>query len=373
MSGLSRRRYPRRTYKRRRAYSRRPIYRRRSYKRRRFSVGRGLPRRSFHARGNRRFVNLTRVMKHERGRFKVSSWSATGRLNPTTTVRVPSFTTYNFTQNTTNVVKFNSMSPIAIPPFTGLDTEVYSKFLSTRVVCSRLTVYVERQDGVDISPWEFTLTPLNSFQYISGVSAGTLYTQAPSWTPTGVTGTEARYQTLRLQKGSVSRTLGAPAGGLGPLKIRLSSTVMQSAMNLDPGDYTNSAYTESSSAGVSPNGRLNWWMLSAFCQNPTASGTHDFTLQIKFTAWIRAWQPRLTYELTASGPAPISSDPEGKEEKKEPLPPPEDSDDESALDQFVDLRMVEAPKRPSMAPPSPAPASSGSELRRTVSRAIVRP
>lgn len=379
MSGFSRRRrFPsrRRTYKRKRAYSRRrpSIYKRRSYKSRRFYRAPRAFRSALHSTRARRYTNLSVVPKKTKAFFKSSSYVSTGRLGPVTTVRTPYFVAYNFLQNSVSVAAMNAYSPTttSFPQLTGLEHEVWPRFYYTRVVCSRLTVTIERQDGLDVSPWEFSLTPVNRSQYVDGVTLATRDTQSPVWSPGALTGTEAKWQSLIRERGTRRKMIGSPMGGQGPMKIRLSSTVLQSAMNLLPGSSVNPGYAEVYNTPLGLDFR-NYWMLGVFCQNPTASGQHDFTIQVRFTVWLKAYVPKLTYLFNASTAAPTSPDAESKEEKSRGEEGPDSEDDDPSLDQFVDLRVVEAPKRPSMAPPSPAPAASGSELRRTVSRAVVRP
>lgn len=371
MSGLYRRRRApyRRSYKRKRAYSRRRplIYKRRSYKRRRSYV-RGYPRRALRTRSTHRFVNVSRDVRRDKGFFKLSAYSAVDRISFNCTVHTPYMASLNCPQNSTNVTSLNLLCPTTFPPIVGLMTDVYNKYGYTRVVCSRLTVTIQREDGLDISPWEFALTPLNRYQYSQGVTTGA-HTNTPTWAPTGVAATvDARWASLKQQRGTRSKRIGSATSGVGPLTLRLSSTVMQAANYYLSSDPTDNGFNETSAASVS-NTYRNYYLLSAFCQNPTATGTREFTMQFRYTWWVKAWLPRLTALVTA----PTSSDPESKEEKSRGEVGLDSEDDDPSLDQFVDLRVVEAPKRPSMAPPSPAPAAGGSELRRTVSRAVVRP
>jgi len=293
-----------------------------------------------------RYVDVSRHFQRDRGFYKLVHRSEYGRLAWGATVHVPFGGYVQFTQNTLNIAKINSMAP-SLSQFTstitGRETEVYKKFNYTRVVASRISIHIERQDGVDLSAWEFCLVPLNGPTYAAGVTVNP-YTQNAVWRPARpdtdpvvYLDTVESWQAFKAQRGAHSRVL-APAATGGdakmPGRIKLYSTVSQSAMNIAPGANVDPAYNETSAFGIT-NTAINWWMLGCFCQNPTANGNREFTLSITCTYWVKAWGAKLPFLLKSTGPS---------EETKERGSDGMDEDPE--LDAFTDLSVAEPPPLP---------------------------
>lgn len=372
-SYAGRRSYKGTTY-RRKTY-RRPSYKRRYVARKRYMGRKGTMKKGGavgalrRTRAYSRYVNVSRSIKTETGLFKlVTRKTSTSILGQVQAVHTPWIKNYNFLQNSTESGNLTGFVPgaIGLPTPPGLFTKVYNLFVNTRVLCSRLTVKVTRTDGVDISPWRVCLAPVNAFDYSQYVTGATQYTTAPVWQPTGAGTPGAQFDSLTMVRGARVKTMGPAAapGGNTPARVVLSSTVMQTTMNLDPAARTDAKYNETPTSGISANPDGNWWIFSIHSADPTGAGTTEFTLEIQQTWWIKAWQPYTPYIVASK-----KVDAEGKEAKEAKTRSEEEDEEKEmdvALEDFQDLSLA-APGPPAAAapPPSltPTPAAAAAPAR----------
>lgn len=360
----ARRSYKGTTY-RRKAY-RRPSYKKRYVARKRYTGRRKASVKKGAARGPlrrspayKRYVNVSRSIKSDTGLFKlVSKKQSDGYISYNQLTHTPWIKCYNFIQNSLNSANLTNYvtTAIGIPLPPGLTTKVYNQFLHTRILCSRLTLRLTRADGVDISPMRVCLAPVNANDYSLYVS--NQYTATPTWQPSGAATAGEQFTSLTMVRGARVKTLGPAAapGSTTPSRVTLSSTVMQSTMNLEPDARIDPKYNENKINGISANPDANWWIFAIHAGDPTGAGLVEFTLEITQTWWIKAWQPFTPWIVHSKGYADEAK--ESKDEKKKPEDE-EEKDMDVALEDFQDLSVAAPdPPRPAAMPPAPSPATA---------------
>lgn len=240
-----------------------------------------------------------------------------------------------------------------VPPH-GIDEEIHNRFLSTMVVCQRITATIQRSDNgtTGNDPWEIMLTPLTPSD-VARMGVDPAPSVPAYWPAPGAGGDPERYNGQKTFRGTKTRVMFNKAGSdtTGYKSISMTTHMNKMVLSQDFRTHTfwNDAvsavgltYEETKSVGQTvPLALRPMWCLGIYRKCPGSASEINplrYNIRFRYTWWVRAFSPQLTYNIESKG--------ESKEEKKEDHVMVE----EPPLENFQRLGVMSPTPRPYPAP-----------------------